>query len=256
MITLARCFIFACCLTPALGAAQVHKCKAADGSLRYSDQPCPGTAISVGQARAARETTTPPVAAGNAAASGTSQPASAGQPPVPRPIRREFFDSTVRRPPSQRDLEEIKAFKRGVDRMEAEIDDRCRAGDSDYCARRACDSVRNRRGPAEDFKTYARAYNRPVGSNWIAHGGEPEDVWSTPSQFFARRKHSNIYHSLSTLVCLRPAGSSAQVSGEDYGIKERDTREDGRVFELSYRSGQPTPGYSSIEALAAAVCGR
>ncbi|MBI4997192.1 MAG: DUF4124 domain-containing protein [Rhodocyclales bacterium] len=248
MITIVRCLILACCLAPTLGAAEVYKCKAADGSLRYSDRPCPGTGPTGAPATADRQ------AAPTLAASGTGQPATHVQPSVSRPMQKKPLDSTARTPLSQRDIDEVNAFKRGFDRMQAEIDDRCRAGDNDYCAYRACDSVRKGAGPAEDFKKCASGYGRPVGSNWIAHGGEAEGML-LPSQVEESRKLRRIYPALSVLVCLRPVGSSAQVSGETYRIAELATLHGGHVFKQN-DYGQAWPEYSSIEALAAAVCGR
>jgi hypothetical protein len=150
----------------------------------------------------------------------------------------------------------LKDAERRFKRYEAERSDRCRAGDSDACVSQACQSVLRNSGPAEDFKACARAYQRPVGDNWIAHGGEPEK-YESPAQAERSKKLSNIYRGLTDLICLPRSRSGAEIRGDLYFISEYLNRDNQRVFQLRMSQGQPpATEYPSIEALAASVCGR
>lgn len=246
MRCIARTLLTAAWLVPALAFAQVHKCKGADGSLRYSDQPCPGKGMTVGEARAALDAERPaPVVPVSPAPSEPRRSA-------PR-LPASFFDRGP--PPSQKDIEMLKDVKRQYDRYRAERSDRCRAGDNEACISQACQTVLQNRGPAEDFKACARAYKRPVGDNWIAHGGEPER-YDSPARAEEGRKLSRIYPALTDLVCLPRSGPGVEIKGDLYYISEHLNRDNQQVFQLRMGSGQP-PGieYPSIEALAANVCG-
>jgi hypothetical protein len=131
---------------PLVASAAMHKCKSPDGRIAYSDQPC-----TAAETRGVIKQAAPPAAV----------------PAVPPTARPSEPSSKQARPTPTPSLEEQgRQFDAVVRRHEAELDQRCRQGNSAACVEQACASFAGMRGPAEHFIACAKSKGLIRGTYW------------------------------------------------------------------------------------------
>ena len=234
------------CSLPAMSYAGVYKCKNPDGTVTYSDRPCPDAAANAG----------------------TKQPSNPSRSTGATPSKTVKEDPILKYDPNYRergarcdqgDMTACESLFETADRIAS---DECDKGDKRGCSFKYCGAT-NIQGKARtsDFISCAKSKDYPHGSYWAISDGKPR--FNTPPErsYIAKKDIGDGFIGTNPLdmICFRERASMSEMQGSLLRLHElmHVSRDASVKYTFSLNPGREnfTPvEYQTLEELAAQHC--
>lgn len=252
------------CLLGVTDALAFHKCVYPDGTVGYTDRPCPGDSQPDWEARKKLKAVSREMEDKWRVVQGRLDEKEQACKGGDKRACDEFHRA--------RD-EEIKAMmptlERALEKQEDILWQSCKAGNNKSCAESSCGSLMAgfgnwERRPAEDFLTCARMRRLFHGTFWaVTDGDAAARILPSALQVDKMRPGIAIDHSL-MVACFRERASRSEVKGSTVHIEEVGkvtAGPAGNSIRLSYlsaltRGRTVRPEYASLEEAADVLCPR
>ncbi len=232
------------CSLPMMTDAEVHKCKNPDGTVTYSDQPCPGAAKPLANPSGAPAKPDP------------SSPKSKKEDPVLK------YDPNYRERGArcnQGDWKECKAIFETVDRIAS---DECDKGDKTSCSFKYCGATNiEGKAPASDFIACAKSKDYPYGRYWAISDGKPRFNTPPEQRYMSKKDIGDGFIGTNPLsmICFRESASMREMQGSLLKLHEliHVSNSAPTIFRFSLNPGRENfkpVEYQTLEALAEQHC--